>query len=194
MLHIPFQSEGFPQSSPVVNGNRFLEVTWSDLLWAALTVGRPSLHYVFQYGESSITYFKRDILNFYWVDPPANNGSDDGDNRPRNSFGLSFSEEVAWRGYFEPIANLLELPRVESYDSLSMILIPEADLTIRIHSGLARSLRTRKWVEAFKFCMDKKMADEFKESGLHGDGIGVEVGKSWERPYNPGSDSLFKLV
>jgi hypothetical protein len=330
MLHIPFQSEGFPQSSPVVDGNRILEVTWSDLLWAALTVGRPDLHYVFQHGESSfyeaifrlslvrmalqqaslgsrrlqrtpaarhldpsekasvsyflglnvcklfaerclavpfvlhldvfrdelnpailsgksrpdlvgrlpdgnwivieskgrvsppdfttrtkakaqaqrliavqgmplqyaigaITYFKRNVLNFYWVDPPANNGPDAGDTRPRNPFSLSFLEEVAWRGYFQPIANLLTLPRVKIADPLSTIPIPEADVTLHIHSDLARYLRVQQWVKAFEFCTDKKMADEFTRLGLHGDGTGVEAGKSWIQPYRPESESLFKL-
>lgn len=30
-----------------------LDVTWDDILWAAVTVGRPSLHYVFQHGRAS---------------------------------------------------------------------------------------------------------------------------------------------
>lgn len=51
-LLIGFVSEAFPPSTPVARSGQ-LSVTWDELLWAALTVGRPNLIHVFQHGASS---------------------------------------------------------------------------------------------------------------------------------------------
>lgn len=51
-LRIPYESDSFPSTLgvPVVGE---LSVTWDDILWAALTVGRPNRHYVFMHGDAS---------------------------------------------------------------------------------------------------------------------------------------------
>jgi hypothetical protein len=53
-LKIDFESEGFPAGGPVTNGHRVLDTTWDELLWAAVTVGRPNRHYVFRHGDASV--------------------------------------------------------------------------------------------------------------------------------------------
>ena len=53
MLRIPYESENFP-SGTVANGAAALSVTWDDVLWAAVTVGRPNRQYVFQHGAASM--------------------------------------------------------------------------------------------------------------------------------------------
>lgn len=53
-MDIEFVSEGFPIPGPVANGADTLSVTWDDLLWAAITVGRPSRHFVFRNGTASL--------------------------------------------------------------------------------------------------------------------------------------------
>lgn len=53
-MDIEFMSEGFPSPGPVANGSDVLSVSWDDLLWAAITVGRPNRHFVFRYGVSSL--------------------------------------------------------------------------------------------------------------------------------------------
>jgi hypothetical protein len=50
---IDYQSQGFPAGAPVMNGFATLNVTWRDLLTAAVTVGRPNRAYVFQHGAAS---------------------------------------------------------------------------------------------------------------------------------------------
>lgn len=50
-LCIPYTSSGFPAGLNVGSGN--LETNWDELLWAALTVGRPSTTHVFQHGRAS---------------------------------------------------------------------------------------------------------------------------------------------
>jgi hypothetical protein len=52
-LRIPFQSEYFPPGS-TANGFNDLSVSWDDVLWAAVTVGRRNTYYVFRYASSSI--------------------------------------------------------------------------------------------------------------------------------------------
>lgn len=54
MPDIDYESDGFPSSGPVANGSDVLSVSWDDLLWAAITVGRPSRHFVFRYGTASL--------------------------------------------------------------------------------------------------------------------------------------------
>ncbi|MDQ1238724.1 MAG: hypothetical protein QG577_909 [Thermodesulfobacteriota bacterium] len=53
-LLIDYESEGFPASSPVANGSNILQTNWNELLWAAVTVGRPNRQYVFRHGASSM--------------------------------------------------------------------------------------------------------------------------------------------
>jgi hypothetical protein len=52
-LRIPHISEAFPLGT-VPNGSDELSVTWDEILWAALTLGRPSTHHVFQHGAASM--------------------------------------------------------------------------------------------------------------------------------------------
>jgi hypothetical protein len=53
LLRIQFQTEDFPAGT-VANGSTDLSVTWDDVLWAAVTVGRPNRHYVFRHGDASL--------------------------------------------------------------------------------------------------------------------------------------------
>ena len=50
-LRIPYTSRDFP--SRIVPAEGCLSTDWSDLLWAALTVGRPNTAHVFAHGEAS---------------------------------------------------------------------------------------------------------------------------------------------
>lgn len=51
-LAIPFTSARFPPAFAVRSGT--LNFSWSDLLWAAITIGRPNTAYVFKHGDASI--------------------------------------------------------------------------------------------------------------------------------------------
>lgn len=53
MLRIPYDTDAFPTGT-VANGHAKLSVTWDDILWAAVTVGRPNRHYVFRHGAASM--------------------------------------------------------------------------------------------------------------------------------------------
>ena len=53
-LGITYASEGFAADSLVTNGRSELKTNWNDLLWAAITVGRPNRQYVFKHGRASL--------------------------------------------------------------------------------------------------------------------------------------------
>ena len=53
MLQIAYESEDFASDSGVTNGMAWLSFTWDELLWAAVTVGRPNRQYVFRHGLAS---------------------------------------------------------------------------------------------------------------------------------------------
>jgi len=52
-LQIPYVSEAFPAGT-TPNGSNQLTLSWSEILWAALTIGRPTIYHVFQHGSASL--------------------------------------------------------------------------------------------------------------------------------------------
>ena len=52
-LEIPYTSEDFPSKYNI--GSGILTTSWDDILWAALTIGRPpSFAYLFRHGKASL--------------------------------------------------------------------------------------------------------------------------------------------
>jgi hypothetical protein len=52
-LRLPYTNEAFPPGV-LANGSSELSVTWGEILWAALTIGRPSVHHIFAHGTASL--------------------------------------------------------------------------------------------------------------------------------------------
>ena len=52
-FRIDYESDGFAPGGPVPNGLGTLVTSWDELLWSALTVGRPNRQYVFRHGTAS---------------------------------------------------------------------------------------------------------------------------------------------
>ena len=52
-MRILYRSEDFPPGT-VSNGFGMLAVTWDEILWAAMTVGRPSRNHIFSHADSSV--------------------------------------------------------------------------------------------------------------------------------------------
>jgi len=53
MPYISYDHDNFPPNV-LPSYERRLDVTWNELAWAAVTVGRPDLYHVFQHGNSSV--------------------------------------------------------------------------------------------------------------------------------------------
>lgn len=55
MLVIPYRATGFPRTAGAsLHGAHDLPVTWEDLIWAGVTVGKPGAGYLFVHGWHSI--------------------------------------------------------------------------------------------------------------------------------------------
>jgi hypothetical protein len=55
MLVIPYCATGFPKAAGAsLHGAHDLPVTWEDLIWAGVTVGKPGAGYLFAHGWHSI--------------------------------------------------------------------------------------------------------------------------------------------
>lgn len=55
MLVIPYRATGFPMAAGIsLHGAHDLPVTWEDLIWAGITVGKPGAGYLFAHGWHSI--------------------------------------------------------------------------------------------------------------------------------------------
>lgn len=52
-LRIAYVSQDFPAGS-TPNGAGELNTSWDEIVWSALTIGRPTVHHVFQHGHASI--------------------------------------------------------------------------------------------------------------------------------------------
>jgi hypothetical protein len=50
---IDYDHDGFPPATLPSYEHR-LSVTWNEILWAAITVGRPDLYHVFEHGDGSL--------------------------------------------------------------------------------------------------------------------------------------------
>ncbi|RYF49177.1 MAG: hypothetical protein EOO38_08485 [Cytophagaceae bacterium] len=56
MLRIPYHASNFsPRYGPALAGASDLLVTWPELVWAAVTVGKPGLAYLFSHGMHSVS-------------------------------------------------------------------------------------------------------------------------------------------
>ena len=62
-LHIDYLSHAFPATYALQSGT--LSTLWDELLWAAITIGRPSTYHVFRYGEPS---FYEAIFRLAWFE------------------------------------------------------------------------------------------------------------------------------
>ncbi len=71
-LRIPYESVDFSPAIP--DGEAELIVSWDDILWAALTVGRPNRGYVFQHGAASMyeAIFKLSLIRMALEQNPRN--------------------------------------------------------------------------------------------------------------------------
>jgi hypothetical protein len=53
MISIPFTAANYPPKCAIANGNGSLDISWAELVWAAITVGKRSWRHVLQHGPFS---------------------------------------------------------------------------------------------------------------------------------------------
>jgi hypothetical protein len=129
-----------------------------------------------QWNIAGFAYFRNESLRFHWRDPKP-----DGEEQ-RNAIHLDRIEmEDFWRGYYEPMLNLIGAERafIAATRETESIQIEEADLSIRVAPPLMKRLVERQWTEAGNWCLHHR--DELTRHEVRADGIAVEAGESWSQ-------------
>lgn len=135
----------------------------------------------------AVTYFKSDILQFYWRDPEPE--------KRLPVFPISHTEDL-WRYYYGPTVELLrDAVGGDPVTPLSgpgrLIPIEAMDLSIGVHPKVARLIFREQWAEARSLAGE--IRTELAESGFQPDGIRLEAGASWSKRFvdrPPSSSSL----
>lgn len=128
----------------------------------------------------SVSYFRRDILNFYWRDPPQ-------DGRP--GIELEFSED-AWGHYYRPASEIITAlrddvaadtgTRRDGEDNL-FVRVAECDLEIGVHQAVEDHPMSGRWAEARLSARER--TDQLRRDGFHVDGLKIRAGESWSERY-----------
>lgn len=131
------------------------------------------------YQIGGVTYFRKDVLQFYWRDPEP-------DPNVRNPIKVTVEPDL-WRNYYTPILDLIHSDpvRLERMRQEPVLMpIEGADIEIGIHPKVLRALSESRWEDARKIG---------RLDGLHGtafpyraDGIAVVAGGTWLRPFEEG--------
>ncbi len=133
----------------------------------------------------AITYFKRDVLNFYWQDPAP---------EPSRGFGLTTSSDL-WRHYYQPVADMVtaadawsdliprptnqSLEQPPTYISLSNFGI---DLKVSISPIIAVALERQDWNLARATAV--RLENVLLRAGYQRDGLAIKSGPTWLLPFN----------
>jgi len=126
------------------------------------------------YRIGGITFFKNDILRFFWRDPRPD-GSE-----PPNEVKLAVTEDEVWRLYYQPILRLLESNRTAVGDNYQFA-IQEADFNITVLPEVIRLLRLEKWKDAANWCIENH--ELLIKEKVHRDGLKIVAGQSWIKPF-----------
>jgi hypothetical protein len=115
----------------------------------------------------SFAFFKADLLEFYWRDP-----------EPETKEPIELPRpETEWRYYYEPALSL-----ASTFEDDALLSDRErADVAVTIHPKIRRLLDRGLWLQAREAA--KELQDEFKSGGYQPDGLRVDAGRSWSRPF-----------
>ena len=127
----------------------------------------------------AITYFRDDILRFYWRDPIP---------KEKNPVEIDLPSNP-WRHYYQPVAEIARNRdsdiKYDDAESDLRIPIEGHDLELRIHRLIANSLISEEWENARRTAMEA--TETFKEDGYQIDGLSVRAGDSWYEKYDESS-------
>lgn len=113
----------------------------------------------------AITFFKNEILQFYWCDPPPER---------REGVRVRTSDEV-WRDYYAPVLGAFEVQRGPASVARRAVL-EEADIEIDIDPKVRRPLLERRWSDARETADRRK---DVRTDFFYPDGVRVIAGPSW---------------
>lgn len=115
---------------------------------------------------AAFTFFKSEVLHFYWKDPPAN------EDEP-----IKLPKPIdEWRYYYEPALTLALPPD----DPTLLHDLRLADVAVTIHPKIQELLVAGQWLQAREAA--RSLAEELVSNGYQLDGIRVVAGASWSEP------------
>lgn len=131
----------------------------------------------------AITFFKNDVLRFYWRDP-----------EPDDAEPIELPEAgISWRAYYEPISELIRAGYAEfgsesdaSVD-LQLVRVESADVSVGAHPKILPLLMDREWNEAR--LLSENLQEEFAKMGCRRDGLIVTSGESWRKLHQTSPES-----
>jgi len=127
-----------------------------------------------KYHVGAVTYFKKDVLNFYWRDP-----------FPQNSrqINIPFSEDDL-KHYYRPIIDLLN-SRPDQMEHMrkepSFADFAEEDFQLTVHREVLSAITENRWNHVLD--ITKKIRQE-KDSKYNADGLALIAGETWRRPFS----------
>lgn len=125
----------------------------------------------------AITYFKKDVLRFYWRDPePA---------EPKKLSPIKLRvPSDAWRDYYEPVTDVFQLfaeSETSTVDGRRVARIKDADLEVSVHPIIFPLLQDRRWQDARR--VSSELATVLREQGFRPDGLLIKSNQSWRQPF-----------
>jgi hypothetical protein len=140
--------------------------------------GRPPAYKI-----GGITSFRKDILQFYWVDPTTG-----GDGNAARRIEVQQSDD-SWKYYYQPIVEAFRVNH--GFEQTEMnpgvaVAIPDADMKVTIEPRVAKLLVHEQWAEAKQLC--GTITDDLKHDGYQLDGLRVDADENWLEPYKHGLD------
>jgi hypothetical protein len=126
----------------------------------------------------SVTYFRNEVLHFYWCDPAPEVG-------PAVRVDL---QDADWRHYYLPVTKLYNAVRTGARQpdtDPDTVRVEEADISISLHASVSAHVLEGRWRQALAAANEARtqlQADDYRP-----DGIKVVAGDSWLRPFlDPG--------
>ena len=139
----------------------------------------------------SVSYFRREILNFYWRDPPQ-------DGRPGIELELP---EDAWEYYYRPVSEIIAALREEDAvdtqrtrrdsENNLFVRVAQCDLEIGVHQAVEEHLVSGRWTDARVAA--REQTERLRRDGFHADGLQIRAGETWNERYEePPTPRLFE--
>lgn len=127
----------------------------------------------------AITFFRRDVLEFFWCDPPT-------EPRPIEVQ----DQDIDWRAYYRPAFEFheaseggdLDVGMRSGHDDTAPFTNGGADIKVNIHPKVLDRLRGSDWSGAKMAAED--LTRELQETGYQPDGLAVSAGGSWSQRFD----------
>lgn len=125
----------------------------------------------------AITYFRNDVLQFFWRDPPPER------REPPNAIRVEFNDSE-WRYYYQPIFEIIHSRTAEFKRMLAQPVrtrLEALDIEVGVVSDVLRLLAEGQWSGARRWCVEHLASS--RPEGYQADGISVVAGESWLKPF-----------